>query len=187
MKTRKSISNDNFCNWRIFCYLSKNFKYMSVDRTRMIWNISFWTIRSYCIIAHQELVVYLILHERKLQFVHCKTVTSWVISTRKSTRLTCNKDPLSNFISYHLIPFSTSRKLRRKNKPIDVKKYFPFRSSYSSSHIRRKKGKSSRKRVRSSQIRCQKGPTNCDTKKIKESIRCNIMPKWTNVQIIRVL
>lgn len=99
---------------------------MSVDRTRMIWNISFWTIRSYCIIAHQELVVYLILHERKLKFVHCKTVTSWAISTRKSTRLTCNKDPLSNFISYHLIPFSTSRKLRRKNKPIDVKKYYSF-------------------------------------------------------------
>ena len=49
-----------------------------------------------------------------------------MISTRKSTRLTCNKDPLSNFISYHLIPFSTSRKLRRKNKPIDVKKYFSF-------------------------------------------------------------
>ena len=39
-----------------------------------------------------------------------------MISTRKSTRITCNKDPLSNFISYHLIPFSTSRKSWRQKK-----------------------------------------------------------------------
>lgn len=109
-----------------------------------------------------------------------------MISTRKSTRLTCNKDPLSNFISYHLIPFSTSRKLRRKNKPIDVKKYFSFQELlFQLSYPAKKKKKVAGSVSGAAKYGVKKALETA--KKIKESIRCNIMPKWTNVQIIQVL
>ena len=66
---------------------------MPVDKTRINWNVLFRAIRSYSVIVHRELIDDLFLHERKLQFLHCKTTTSWAISTRKSGRPTCNKDP----------------------------------------------------------------------------------------------
>ena len=93
----------------------------------------FKAFKSYSVIVHRELVDDLFLHERKLQFLHCKTTTSWAISTRKSRHPTCNKDPLSNLIPHHFI----TNHQRRKSS-------IPFSSSYSSSHIRRKKQKKSR-------------------------------------------
>ena len=116
---------------------------MSVDKTRINWNVLFRAIRSYSVIVHLELVDDLFLHERKLQFLHCKTTTSWAISTRKSGRPACNKDPLSNLIPYHFVPLCTSRKFMERKQTINAEKVlFLFSSSYSSSHIRRKKQKS---------------------------------------------
>ena len=118
---------------------------MPVDETRINWNVLFRAIRSYSVIVHRELIDDLFLHERKLQFLHCKTTTSWAISTRKSGRPACNKDPLSNLIPYHFVPLCTSRKFMERKQTINAEKVlFLFSSSYSSSHIRRKKQKSSR-------------------------------------------
>ena len=118
---------------------------MPVDKTRINWNVLFRAIRSYSVIVHRELIDDLFLHERKLQFLHCKTTTSWAISTRKSGRPACNKDPLSNLIPYHFVPLCTSRKFMERKQTINAEKVlFLFRSSYSSSDIRRKKQKSSR-------------------------------------------
>ena len=118
---------------------------MSVDKTRINWNVLFRAIRSYSVTVHRELVDDLFLHERKLQFLHCKTTTSWAISTRKSGSSTCNKDPLSILIPYHFIPLCTSRKFMERKQTINAEKVlFLFSSSYSSSHIRRKKQKSRR-------------------------------------------
>ena len=125
---------------------------MSVDKTRINWNVLFRAIRSYSVIVHRELIDDLFLHERKLQFLHCKTTTSWAISTRKSGRPTCNKDPLSNLIPHHFIPLCTSRKFMERKQTINAEKVlFLFSSSYSSSHIRRKKQKSSRTIVKKAQ------------------------------------
>ena len=118
---------------------------MPVDKTRINWNVLFRAIRSYSVIVHRELIDDLFLHERKLQFLHCKTTTSWAISTRKSGRPACNKDPLSNLIPYHFVPLCTSRKCMERKQTINAEKVlFLFSSSYSSSHIRLKKQKSSR-------------------------------------------
>ena len=115
---------------------------MSVDKTRINWNVLFRAIRSYSVIVHRELIDDLFLHERKLHFLHCKTTTSWAISTRKSGRPACNKDPLSNLIPYHFVPLCTSRKFMERKQTINAEKVlFLFSSSYSSSHIRRKNKK----------------------------------------------
>ena len=83
-----------------------------------------------------------LLDYRKLYFLHCKTTTSWAISTRKSGRPACNKDPLSNLIPYHFVPLCTSRKFMERKQTINAEKVlFLFSSSYSSSHIRRKNKK----------------------------------------------
>ena len=82
----------------------------------------FRTIGSYSVIVHRELVDDLFLHGRKLQFLHCKTTTSWAISTRKSGRPTCNKDPLSNLIPYHFIPLRTSRKFIERKETVNAEK-----------------------------------------------------------------
>ena len=110
---------------------------MPVDNTRINWNVLFKAFRSYSVIVHLELVDDLFLHERKLQFLHCKTTTSWAIFTRKSRHPTCNKDPLSNLIPHHFIPLCTSRKFMERKQTINAKKvlFLP---------IRRKKQKSSR-------------------------------------------
>ena len=95
---------------------------MSVDKTRINWNVLFRAIRSYSVIVHRELIDDLFLHERKLHFLHCKTTTSWAISTRKSGRPTCNKDPLSNLIPHHFIPLCTSRKFMERKQTIHAEK-----------------------------------------------------------------
>ena len=95
---------------------------MPVDNTRINWNVLFRAFRSYSVIVHQELVDDLFLHERKLQFLHCKTTTSWAISTRKSGSSTCNKDPLSILIPYHFIPLCTSRKFMERKQTINAEK-----------------------------------------------------------------
>ena len=95
---------------------------MPVDKTRINWNVLFRAIRSYSVIVHRELIDDLFLHERKLQFLHCKTTTSWAISTRKSGRPTCNKDPLSNLIPHHFIPLCTSRKFMERKQTINAEK-----------------------------------------------------------------
>ena len=148
-----------------------------MDKTRIKWNVLFRAIRSYSVIVHRELVDDLFLHGRKLQFLHCKTTTSWAISTRKSGSSTCNKDPLSILIPYHFIPLCTSRKFMERKQTINAEKVlFLFSSSYSSSHIRRKKQKSSRmpnnKKVskKPKRVRHQKKsfkPSRCYRKSIK--------------------
>ena len=111
---------------------------MPVDKTRINWNVLFRAIRSYSVIVHRELIDDLFLHERKLQFLHCKTTTSWAISTRKSGRPACNKDPLSNLIPYHFVPLCTSRKFMERKQTINAEKVlFLFSSSYSSYHIQK--------------------------------------------------
>ena len=95
---------------------------MPVDNTRINWNVLFKAFRSYSVIVLLELVDDLFLHERKLQFLHCKTTTSWAISTRKSGRPTCNKDPLSNLIPHHFIPLCTSRKFMERKQTINAEK-----------------------------------------------------------------
>ena len=118
---------------------------MPVDKTRINWNVLFRAIRSYSVILHRELVNDLFLHERKLQFLLCETTTSWAISTRKSGRPACNKDPLSNLIPYHFIPLCTSRTFMERKQTINAERVLClFSSSYSSSHIWREKQKSSR-------------------------------------------
>ena len=117
---------------------------MPVDEPRINWNVLFRAIRSYSVIVHRELIDDLFLHERKLQFLHCKTTTTWAIFTRKSGRPTCNKDPLSNLIPHHFISLCTSRKFMERTNHQRRKSTIPFSSSYSSSHIRRKKQKGSR-------------------------------------------
>ena len=91
-------------------------------KIRINWNVLFRTIGSYSVIVHRELVDDLFLHGRKLQFLHCKTTTSWAISTRKSGRPTCNKDPLSNLIPYHFIPLRTSRKFIERKETVNAEK-----------------------------------------------------------------
>ena len=111
---------------------------MPVDNTRINWNVLFKAFRSYSVIVHLELVDDLFLHERKLQFLHCKTTTSWAIFTRKSRHPTCNKDPLSSLIPHHFIPLCTSRKFMERKQTINAEKVlFLFSSSYSSSHIKK--------------------------------------------------
>ena len=95
---------------------------MPVDNTRINWNVLFKAFRSYSVIVHLELVDDLFLHERKLQFLHCKTTTSWAIFTRKSRHPTCNKDPLSNLIPHHFIPLCTSRKFMERKQTINAEK-----------------------------------------------------------------
>ena len=95
---------------------------MPVDKTRINWNVLFRAIRSYSVIVHRELVDDLFLHERKLQFLHCKTTTSWAIFTRKSRHPTCNKDPLSSLIPHHFIPLCTSRKFMERKQTINAEK-----------------------------------------------------------------
>ena len=95
---------------------------MPVDKTLINWNVLFRAIRSYSVIVHRELVDDLFLHGRKLQFLHCKTTTSWAISTRKSGRPTCNKDPLSNLVPHHFIPLCTSRKFMERKQTIHAEK-----------------------------------------------------------------
>ena len=99
---------------------------MPVDNTRINWNVLFKAFRSYSVIVHLELVDDLFLHERKLQFLHCKTTTSWAISTRKSGRPACNKDPLSNLIPYHFVPLCTSRKFMERKQTINAEKVLFF-------------------------------------------------------------
>ena len=95
---------------------------MPVDNTRINWNVLFKAFRSYSVIVHLELVDDLFLHERKLQFLHCKTTTSWAIFTRKSRHPTCNKDPLSSLIPHHFIPLCTSRKFMERKQTINAEK-----------------------------------------------------------------
>ena len=99
---------------------------MSVDKTRINWNVLFRAIRSYSVIVHRELIDDLFLHDRKLHFLHCKTTTSWAISTRKSGRPACKKDPLSN--QFHTILFHCAHQENswRENKPSTQKKYYFF-------------------------------------------------------------
>ena len=97
-----------------------------MDRTKINWNILFRAIRSHFVIANRELVDDLFLNERKPQFLHCKTTTSWAISTRGSGRPTCNKDPLSNLIPYHFIPLCTSRKFMKRKQTINAEKVLFF-------------------------------------------------------------
>ena len=97
-----------------------------MDRTKINWNILFRAIRSHFVIAHRELVDDLFLDERKPQFLHCKTTTSWAISTRKSRRPTCYKDPLSNLIPYYFISSCTSRKLMKRKQTINAEKVLFF-------------------------------------------------------------
>ena len=98
----------------------------------------------YSVIVRRELVDDLFLHERKLQFLHCKT-TSWAISTRKSGRPTCNKDPLSNLIPYHFIPLCTSRKFVERKQTINAEKVvFLLAALIPALIFGRKKRKSSR-------------------------------------------
>ena len=99
---------------------------MPVDKTRINWNVLFRAIRSYSVILHRELVNDLFLHERKLQFLLCETTTSWAISTRKSGRPACKKDPLSN--QFHTILFHCAHQENswRENKPSTQKKYYFF-------------------------------------------------------------
>ena len=99
---------------------------MPVDKTRINWNVLFRAIRSYSVIVHRELIDDLFLHERKLQFLHCKATTSWAISTRKSGRPACNKDSLSN--QFHTILFHCAHQENswRENKPSTQKKYYFF-------------------------------------------------------------
>ena len=95
---------------------------MPVDNTRINWNVLFKAFRSYSVIVLLELVDDLFLHERKLQFLHCKTTTSWAIFTRKSRHPTCNKDPLSSLIPHHFIPLCTSRKFMKRKQTINAEK-----------------------------------------------------------------
>ena len=111
---------------------------MPVDETQINWNVLFRAIRLYSVIVHRELIDDLFLHQRKLQFLHCKATTSWAISTRKSGRPACNKDSLSNLIPYHFVPLCTSRKFMERKQTINVEKVlFLFSSSYSSYHIQK--------------------------------------------------
>ena len=99
---------------------------MPVDETKINWNVWFRAIRLYSVIVHRELIDDLFLHERKLQFPHCKATTSWAISTRKSGRPACNKDSLSN--QFHTILFHCAHQENswRENKPSTQKKYYFF-------------------------------------------------------------
>ena len=124
----------------------------------------FRTIGSYSVIVHRELVDDLFLHERKLQFLHCKTTTSWAISTRKSGRPTCNKDPLSNLIPYHFIPLCTSRKFIERKQTINAEKVVFLLAALIPALIFG--GKNKKAAGRRITKKCQKSPRGCVTKKI---------------------
>ena len=136
---------------------------MPVDNTRINWNVLFRAFRSYSVIVHLELVDDLFLHERKLQFLHCKTTTSWAIFTRKSRHPTCNKDPLSNLIPHHFIPLCTSRKFMERKHTINAEKVlFLLAGLIPALVFGGKKEKAAGGRITK---KCQKSPKGCVTKK----------------------
>ena len=134
-----------------------------MDKTRIKWNVLFRAIRSYSVIVHRELVDDLFLHGRKLQFLHCKTTTSWAISTRKSGSSTCNKDPLSILIPYHFIPLCTSRKFMERKQTINAEKVlFLLAALIPALIFGGKNKKAAGCRITK---KCQKSPRGCVTKK----------------------
>ena len=136
---------------------------MPVDKTRINWNVLFRAIRSYSVIVHRELVDNLFLHGRKLQFLHCKTTTSCAISTRKSGRPTCNKDPLSNLVPHHFIPLCTSRKFMERKQTIHAEKIlFLLAALIPALIFGGKNKKAAGCRITK---KCQKSPRGCVTKK----------------------
>ena len=136
---------------------------MPVDNTRINWNVLFKAFRSYSVILHLELVDDLILHERKLQFLHCKTTTSWAIFTRKSRHPTCNKDPLSSLIPHHFIPLCTSRKFMKRKQTINAEKVlFLLAALIPALVFGGKNKKAAGGRITK---KCQKSPKGCVTKK----------------------
>ena len=136
---------------------------MPVDNTRINWNVLFKAFRSYSVIVHLELVDDLFLHERKLQFLHCKTTTSWAIFTRKSRHPTCNKDPLSSLIPYHFIPLCTSRKFMKRKQTINAEKVlFLLAALIPALVFGGKNKKAAGGRITK---KCQKSPKGCVTKK----------------------
>ena len=136
---------------------------MPVDNTRINWNVLFKAFRSYSVIVHLELVDDLFLHERKLQFLHCKTTTSWAIFTRKSRHPTCNKDPLSSLIPNHFIPLCTSRKFMERKHTINAEKVlFLLAALIPALVFGGKNEKAAGGRITK---KCQKSPKGCVTKK----------------------
>ena len=136
---------------------------MPVDNTRINWNVLFKAFRSYSVILHLELVDDLILHERKLQFLHCKTTTSWAIFTRKSRHPNCNKDPLSSLIPHHFIPLCTSRKFMKRKQTINAEKVlFLLAALIPALVFGGKNKKAAGGRITK---KCQKSPKGCVTKK----------------------
>ena len=136
---------------------------MYVDKTRINWNVLFRAIWSYSVIVHRELIDDLFLRERKLQFLHCKTTTSWAISTRKSGRPACKKDPLSN--QFHTILFHCAHQENswRENKPSTQKKYYFFLAALIPALIFG--GKNKKAAGHRMTKKCQKSPKGCVTKK----------------------
>ena len=136
---------------------------MPVDNTRINCNVLFKAFRSYSVIVHLELVDDLFLHERKLQFLHCKTTTSWAIFTRKSRHPTCNKDPLSSLIPHHFIPLCTSRKFMKRKQTINAEKVlFLLAALIPALVFGGKNKKAAGGRITK---KCQKSPKGCVTKK----------------------
>ena len=136
---------------------------MPVDNTRINWNVLFKAFRSYSVIVHLELVDDLFLHERKLQFLHCKTTTSWAIFTRKSRHPTCNKDPLSSLIPHQFIPLCTSRKFMKRKQTINAEKVlFLLAALIPALVFGGKNKKAAEGRITK---KCQKSPKGCVAKK----------------------